>query len=190
MSTSKPIKSFDDVQKFKNYYLEKEAYRNYMLVSVGLNSALRISDMLQLKWSDFYNFETKSFKTHLELTEKKTDKYNQIFINPCMLEAVKLYIAKSDTCKIAPNKYLFTGNNGNPLTRMQAYRIIKEGGASIGLKVSCHSLRKTFGYHAWKKGTPPVILMQIYNHSNYEVTKRYLGISQEDKDRVYSEMML
>ena len=42
-------------------------------------------------------------------------------------------------------------------------------------------MRKTFGYYAWKYGTPPAVLMDIYNHSSYEITKRYLGIKQDDK---------
>ena len=46
-------------------------------------------------------------------------------------------------------------------------------------------MRKTFGYYAWKCGTPPAILMDIYNHSSYEITKRYLGIKQDDKDSVF-----
>ncbi|MDR1616153.1 MAG: tyrosine-type recombinase/integrase, partial [Syntrophomonadaceae bacterium] len=56
--------------------------------------------------------------------------------------------------------------------------------------VACHSLRKTFGYHAWRAGVPPVMLMDIYNHSSFEITRRYLGISQDDRDKVYLAMAL
>ena len=56
--------------------------------------------------------------------------------------------------------------------------------------VSCHSLRKTFGYHAWKQGVPPAMLMMIYNHSSYQITKRYLGIIQEEKDDVFYHVQL
>jgi integrase len=73
---------------------------------------------------------------------------------------------------------------------VQAHRIVRAGGESIGLEVSCHSLRKTFGYHAWKNGTPPALLMKIYNHSGFEVTKRYLCIEQEDKDAVFKGVEL
>ena len=51
--------------------------------------------------------------------------------------------------------------------------------------IGCHSLRKTFGYHSWKKGVPIAVLMELYNHSNQAVTKLYLGISQDDIDDVY-----
>lgn len=54
--------------------------------------------------------------------------------------------------------------------------------------ISCHSLRKTFGYHAWKQSVPPTMLMDIYNHSSYQITKRYLGIDQDDKDQVFEKI--
>lgn len=41
-----------------------------------------------------------------------------------------------------------------------------------------------------KKGVPPALLMELYNHSSYRVTKQYLGIEQEDKDRVYLDIQL
>lgn len=72
------------------------------------------------------------------------------------------------------------------------FRIIKKAADQCGLRehISCHSLRKTFGYYAWKQGTPPALLMSIYNHSSYEITKRYLCIDQQEKDKVYMEIQL
>ena len=56
--------------------------------------------------------------------------------------------------------------------------------------IACHSLRKTFGYFAWKSGVLPVMLMDIYNHSSFEITRRYLGIAQEDRDKKYLSIEL
>ena len=79
-----------------------------------------------------------------------------------------------------------------PIKFVQAYCLIKEAAQAAGLDkyVSCHSLRKTFGYFAWKQGVPPAMLMDIYNHSSYKITRRYLCIEQEDKDDVFLNIKL
>ena len=51
-------------------------------------------------------------------------------------------------------------------------------------------VRKTFGYHAWKNGTPPALLMDVYNHSSYEITQHYLGIEQDERDEIYLKLEL
>ena len=91
-------------------------------------------------------------------------------------------------------EYVFSKRT-NPykaLSRSQAYRIVKEAAAhtSIEEAISCHSLRKTFGYFAWQKGIQPALLMHVFNHSSYEITRRYLGIEQDEKDMVYLNINL
>lgn len=74
--------------------------------------------------------------------------------------------------------------------RNRAYSIIKHAWKDLGYSgnVSCHSFRKTFGYHAWKSGVSPAIIMTIFNHSSMEITKRYLAIEQDAKNEVYKNM--
>ena len=192
MSTTQPIRSLEHVKLIKEYYLScKPNRRNYALIVIGLNTALRISDILHLTYGDIYNFEKKTWRTHLNVTEQKTGKNNQIFINEECLSALHNYAIPT---KHASSDWLFYGqcDSLQPLSRYQAYRIIKEAAVFAGMDahVSCHSLRKTFGYHAWKQGTPPAILMNIYNHSSFRVTKRYLGIEQTDKDEVFQKICL
>ena len=95
---------------------------------------------------------------------------------------------------IADTDYLFPSPRkaDSPLSRYQAYRIVRKAAEAVGIEdvIRCHSLRKTFGYHAWKMGTPPALLMEIYNHSSFQITKHYLGIEQDDKDAVFRDIQL
>ena len=192
MSTSQPIRDTQDLTALREFYLKDEPnMRNYVLICLGVNSALRISDLLELKWKDVYNFKDENFKKHLITYEKKTGKETWIAINENARNGLQEYMKFLK--KISGEDYIFKGkNNGGHLSRSQAFRIIKHVAEELNLEngISCHSMRKTFGYYAWKCGTPPAVLMDIYNHSSYEITKRYLGIKQDDKDSVFLNVNL
>lgn len=192
MGKTQPIKKADDVQRFKEYYLEKKQIRNYTMVTLALNTSLRISDLLHLKWIDVYNFKTHKYREHINLVEKKTGKKNSIALNSEATKALELLKRTLDT--FCQDTYIFKSRIGanQPIGRICAFRIIKEAVNDLNLEgiISCHSLRKTFGYHAWKKGVPPALIMSIYNHSSIEITKRYLSIDQDDKDEVFLGMNL
>ena len=70
MSTTQPIREPDNLFRFREYYQsEEDNPRNYALIIFGLNSALRISDILDLRWNDI--FINGSYKSQ----EKKTGLY-------------------------------------------------------------------------------------------------------------------
>ena len=194
MSTTQPIRNQEDLQCFKEYYqAEKPCTRNYALCIMGLNTALRISDILRLKWKDVYDFSRNTLLSHITVTEQKTGKINRIAVNTTLGEALML-LYTSQRGLPGQQDYLFQSRKGEncPLSRSQAFRIVREAACHTGMEqpVSCHSLRKTFGYHAWQQGVPPALLMDIYNHSSYQITKRYLGIEQDDKDNVFLHISL
>lgn len=74
MSTTQPIRNGEDVQKLLNYYeQEKPNLRNYTLIICGLHTALRISDLLSLRWENVYDFKKQRYVTHLHVYEKKPE---------------------------------------------------------------------------------------------------------------------
>ena len=194
MKITQPVRDIAELKKIKRYYREvKPNKRNSLLVVCGLNTALRISDILKLRWKDVYNENLLSFKSHIDVKEQKTGKKTTVFINKNLKEAfasfLKDIIAKKGKLCEVMEQFIFLGQKSTdkPISRIQAFRIISEAAKKCLLshKVSCHSLRKTFGYHAWKKGVSPALLTSIYNHSSYKITTRYLGIEQDDRDEVF-----
>lgn len=193
MNITQPIRSTQKLMKFKEFYKTEEPNtRNLGILILGLNTALRINDVLHITWKKVFDFDTGLLKDHLDIQERKTGKYNCICLNNDSLEI--LSILYQERTAVSPDDFLFQSRNGDnhPLSRSQAFRIIKRAAAYAGYTehISCHSLRKTFGYHAWKQGVPPAVLMNIYNHSSYQITKRYLGIEQDDKDSVFLNVKL
>lgn len=200
MGTTVPIKSKGKLTEFRNYYRDAEYHpRNYALIVLGLNSALRIGDMLALRWRDVYRGEGNcrgggegEYREHLTVVEKKTGKENVVALNASSQEALEFYRATLNV--FDTDAYIFASQKApyNGIGRSQAFRIIRKAARSCGLdgRVSCHSLRKTFGYHAWQNGFPPALLMNIYNHSSYDITKKYLCIDQIERDEVYLKTFL
>jgi len=183
-----PIRNKKQLRALAEYWLKRCNFRNYALIVLGVYTALRVSDLLQITWNDVYDFTTGTFRTHFTIVERKTGKQKRIALHDKAIHALRLCF------NARRGDFIFTNNRKNAvsISRVQAWRIIKAAAEAIKATgcIACHSLRKTFGYHAWKSGVLPVMLMDIYNHSSFEITRRYLGIAQEDRDKVYLSMSL
>ena len=190
MGTTQPIREKEKLRLFLQYYqTEMPSERNLALLAIGIYTALRISDILALRWQDIYDFSQKCYKEHLFIQEKKTGKRTIIAINPKLSQILERYRLTRTPVR---TDFVFTKETDHtkPLSRSQAFRIIKKAAENTLHEehISCHSLRKTFGYQAWKQGTPPALLMDIYNHSSYQITKKYLGIEQDERDSLFLKM--
>ena len=183
MNRTEPIRDPLLLRAFLNYYKITGQYRNHVLLNLGVYTALRISDILSISTNDVYDFRKQKIKDYITVTEKKTGKSKTIALHQDIKNALNSYFDDAHPL----NPLIINETTGTSISRSHAYRIIDEAAKAVSIphKVSCHSLRKTFGYHAWKNGISPVVLMDIYNHNSYEVTKRYLGVTQDDHNKVY-----
>ena len=151
---------------------------------MGTYTVLRISDLLRLKWSDVYDEERQEFRDHITVVEKKTKKERTIALNPQLLGALRQYYAHRR------GEYVFANNRKEPkaISRVQAWRIIHAavGGAGDYGQDCCHSLRKTWGYHAITNGDVSLaVVVDIYNHSSYETTKLISRLDRMSETRRY-----
>lgn len=192
MNKAQPIKNPTQLENFKNYYYSQNYNpRNYMFITMGLNTALRVSDLLNLCWNDVYDFKNRTYREHVFLIEKKTQKKSYIYLNKRVLSTLQWYWSTYEQYPL-PQDFLFPNERGIALSRISAYRIVRLAAENCQIEgvISPHSLRKTFGYQAWTQGTSPVLLMDIYQHSSFEITKRYLGIEQDERDSVFREIVI
>lgn len=189
MAATEPIRDKKQLKALGEYFLQRGQLRNYVMIVMGASTVLRISDLLRLKWADVYDENRREFRTHVTIRECKTGKEKTIALNKQVIFALRLYL---------PHRrgvFIFASNrkNNKAISRVQAWRIIHGAVLAVGItgKIGCHSLRKTWGYHAWTSGkVSPVVIMEIYNHSSYEVTRLYLGIRQDELDEAYLKMEL
>lgn len=166
--------------------------RDYCLFTLGINSGLRISDLLNLKINDVIDRLGK-IQERISLREKKTNKAKDFPISDvagkAIIEYLKTRIYELDEPLFISQKQ----KNGKlPLQRQQAHKIIHDAAKAIGIKdnIGTHTLRKTFGYHAYKSGVPVEKIQKLFNHSTPGITLRYIGITQEDLDTIYLNLNL
>ncbi len=183
-----PIRDPKKIDAMK-IYLKGKNIRDYALFVVGINVALRITDLLELTWGDVLKENGKDFKV-INIKEGKTEKPRNIKLNKTSQKALGGLLNSLDTYSM--DDYIFKSREGNnkPITRQQALNILKDSAEAIGVEenVGTHTLRKTWGYHAWKNGFNPALIMETLNHSNLNVTKRYLGIRQDEINDLYDNL--
>lgn len=174
INTVVPIKDINLVLDIADY-LQQKSERNYVMYLFGIYSGLRISDILSFKVRDVKGKES------VYIREKKTGKEKQFALNQELQKAIAGYVSNKKNYE-----YLFPspGKKYVPLSRQQAYNIIRSAGLVFGVEhLGTHTLRKTFGYHMYQKTRDAAMLMKLFNHSDIHTTLRYIGVEQDVTDQ-------
>jgi len=129
-----------------------------------------VNDIVRLKVSDVKDKEIFSIR------EGKTNKKREINIGMLQKEIAHF------TERKATIDYLFPSQKGTrSITTTQVYRILNDAANFLGRKdVGTHTMRKTFGYHHYKQFKDVAILQEIFNHATPSITRRYIGIRQDE----------
>lgn len=185
--TVEPIR---DKAKIKQlyHYLNGVNSRYGLIFKVGINTGLRIGDILSLKVNDIFN-DARQFREHLTIYEQKTKKAKKIKLNETLRKCLSKYVNEQD---LFGNDYLFFSQKGGHIGRIQVYKVMKESASALGIdNFGTHSLRKTWGYWTYKISKYNIgLIMDTFNHSSVAITLRYIGINQDQKDELYSIVQL
>lgn len=202
---AEPIKSMDDIFAISEYLISSGRYRDNMLFIVGINFGLRVSDLRVLRFSNLIN-DNLTFKDCFPVFEKKTrntrkhKKNRYITINNAVIEAITLYL--QNTPGVCLSDYLFRsesnhGSNINePLSIKSIDRILKgiAYDLDLNIKVSTHTLRKTFCYWMMVYGQNDsrrlLLLQKMLNHASPAQTLDYIGLTGEEISDAYNALNL
>ena len=184
MKIVEAIKDVEKIKRMEALILNLATYKEYAFVKVGLNTGLRVSDILNLKWDDL---EVNDNFIYIDLKEKKTNKTKRIKLNGELrqtltdlrvLHPTDVWVFESEATNVKGHK---------AWTRQTPYDFLNKYGKLAGVKtrIGTHTLRKSFGYHNYTRGIDLSYLQKIFNHSSPKMTLDYIGITQEEIDEIY-----
>jgi integrase len=176
-----PIRDKQQIEDMKWSLRKWCGERDYILFLIGINTGLRVSDLLKLKVGDVRR------KKKIVIQEGKTKKPRTINLTN-IYDEIKEYIKdKKD------DEWLFPSRKGDkPITPTQAYRQLNKAAEMVDITegIGTHTMRKTFGYWFYKQTKDVATLQKILNHSHPEITLRYIGITEEEIEKELENFVL
>ena len=195
MNFVQPIRDPKKIAQIKNTLRGEKRYRDLLLFTVGIISALRISDLLELRVHHFID-EVGNNRQRFVIEEQKRGKRNEITINASMREALAEYRLTYPEIENDPSHFVFFNTRNKNFTRSVTRQTVRTHISNVchavGLQgnYGTHTMRKTGGYHAYKHGVPLVTIMKKLNHSRPDVTMRYIGITDDELAEVANRLNL
>mgnify|MGYP000162122356 CR=1 FL=1 len=183
MKEVEAVKDLATVSVISNLLTKHKSQQFADVWNLGINLALRISDLLELKFDDLTG-------THVTVIEKKTKKPRTIKLNDKAKAIIERLRSEN------PNDvFLFQSKSRNmkavnAITRQAVGKAFSEIGEMVSVHLSTHSMRKTRGYHVYKQTNNLALVMKMLNHSSPSVTLRYIGIDQEELDSISDSISL
>ncbi len=183
--TVDPLKKKKDILAIKEILEDRP--RDFALFTVGINTGLRGSDLLRLKFKDVLTPE-ETIVTALQVKERKTGNHRRIILCAKARRALKHLLPEDGDIDfddyIFPSRKRDEDGETRRITIQRLHQLINQWCKEAGVKghFGSHTLRKTYGYQHFKRGAGIGLLMRIFGHSSPGVTMRYIGTLQEEID--------
>jgi integrase len=161
-----PIKDKKTLKQFGEV-LKDVDYKYYIMFELGVGTGLQLQDILTFKNKDVTNKDeiTVSIGTkHIKNTFKISENLQKI---------INDYTKDKD-----PEAYLILGHStaNKPVSREQAYRVLRSAGHKIGLNsIGAQTMRKTFAWNYYKETGDIYYLQNLFNHASPSITYRFIG---------------
>ena len=184
IQTSEPLRTMKQINLVRSLIDTSTDYplRNQLLFDIGINNGIRTIDILALTVDDVVD-QNGNPKSETAIIESKTGKKRTVRFNKDIQSEIKNYLDK----RPFKSNWLFpsTKQRDKHLSTQAIYRMFKRiSDNQPSLKgLTAHSMRRTFGYHFYKRTHDIVPLMKLFNHSSQAITLRYIGIEKEDIDK-------
>ncbi|PEC59303.1 tyrosine-type recombinase/integrase [Bacillus wiedmannii] len=175
-----PIRSKEQIEDMKWALKRHCSERDYIMFLIGINTGLRVGDLLKLKTSDVKR------KKKIVIQEGKTKK-------PRTIKLDNIYNEVQAYANTVNSEWLFPSRKGDkPITTTQAYRQLNKAAemADIIEGIGTHTMRKTFGYWFYKQYKDVAKLQAILNHSHPQITLTYIGITEEEIEDSLNQFVL
>jgi len=181
MSKTQPIRENEKVVQLLNYLKKSKSARDYLIFLTGISTALRISEILSMKYSDVFN-SNGSYRKYASII-CKGDKVRDINLSNQLKKEMKKYCQANN---IFGDEFIFKSQKKNRLSRNRAFVILKDAAVNCGIEnFGTHSMRKTFARRVYlDSGHDLGLVMNLLDHNDPKFTLRYIGIIQEDVDKV------
>ena len=177
-----PLRTETEIQDFLFWLRRsKNSDRDVFLFKLGINTGLRMSDLVSLKVSDV------AASVNPKIEEKKTGKTRVLFLAN-LQEEIQQYTENKN-----PDDWLFPSRQGKhePIKVNTVYQLYQKVAKNLNRKdISTHTVRKTFGYHYYRSTKDIATLMEIFNHTSQQITKRYIGIREEEISETFKNFKI
>ncbi len=189
MKFVEPFRSKKEVEAVR-LYLRGKDIKHGLWFWIGVNSALRISDLLSLRVGNVRKPDG-SIVNKITLKEQKTGKMKEFPISDKIRNEIQAVIQNyqltEDEYPLFPSHKKGGNQSLKPIGRSYANQLITEAATMCNIKgnYGSHSMRKSFAYFAWQQGTDVLLLMDLLNHSSPKDLRRYIGITQDQLNQVY-----
>ena len=161
-----PIKDEKTLQLFGET-LKQVDYKYYIMFELGVGTGLQLQDILAFKNKDVTNKK----EITVEIGTKNIK--NTFSIPKDLQKTINEFTMGKD-----PEAYLILGHNtsNKPVSREQAYRVLRAAGHKIGLSsIGAQTMRKTFAWKYYKETGDIYYLQNLFNHASPSITYRFIG---------------